>query len=147
MKNAKVVGIVGSRRKKGNTSYVVESILKNIETSDVTCQLIYLGDYDISPCRGCNRCQQTGICILNDDMQKIYPLLLSADVLVLGSPTYFYNVSADVKLFFDRCFALEFFHKDDRSVWISANELLRNKFAVTVAICEQDNEKDMGITA
>jgi len=142
----RILGVIGSRRKNGNTSYIVKSILDHIHENDFQKDLIYLSDYDIRACRGCNACEKTGICTINDDMKHIYPLILKSDIMVLGSPTYFYNVSADVKLFFDRCFALEFFHPDSRSVWMSANEVFKPKYAVTAAICEQKDKDSMGVT-
>lgn len=77
-------------------------------------------------------------------MQKIYPLLLEADALILGSPTYFYDVSAQVKAFIDRCYCFEIFSTDDRSVWMGLNEALGGKYAVVIAVCEQHSEADMG---
>lgn len=80
-------------------------------------------------------------------MQKIYPRLLEADAIILGSPTYFYNVSTDVKAFIDRCYCFEMFSEDDRSVWMGINEVLGGKYAVVIAVCEQHSEEDMGYTA
>lgn len=80
-------------------------------------------------------------------MQKIYPRLLEADAIILGSPTYFYNVTADVKAFIDRCYCFEMFAADDRSVWMGIHEALGGKYAVVIAVCEQFSEEDMGFTA
>ncbi len=80
-------------------------------------------------------------------MQKIYPRILEADAIILGSPTYFYNVTADVKAFIDRCYCFEMFAEDDRSVWMGINEVLGIKYAVVIAVCEQHSEADMGYTA
>lgn len=79
-------------------------------------------------------------------MQKIYPLLLEADGIILGSPAYFYNISADMKAFIDRCYCFEVFAEDDCSCWLGINELLGGKYAVVIAVCEQHDEKDMGFT-
>ncbi|MCJ7690897.1 MAG: flavodoxin family protein [Clostridiaceae bacterium] len=143
----KVLGIVGSRRKNGNTSYLMQQALNAIESKEVETELIFLGDYNIRGCNGCEGCKDTYKCVIKDDMQKIYPLIMSADAIVLGSPTYFYNITSDMKAFIERLYCFQVFADDDRSVWSSVNEALGGKYAVVISICEQNDEKDMGFTA
>ena len=143
----KVLGIVGSKRKKGNTSVLVQRALEAAQKEGMETEIVFLGDYDIKGCTGCEGCQKTYKCIINDDMQKIYPLLLESEAVILGSPTYFYNVTSDIKAFIDRCYCLEAFAEDDRSVWIGLNEALGGKYAAVIAVCEQHSEADMGYTA
>lgn len=143
----KVLGIVGSKRKNGNTAYLVETSLKAVENDEISTEIIYLGDYNIKGCTGCEGCQKSYTCIINDDMQKLYPKILEADALILGSPTYFYNITSDMKAFIERLYAHQVFAQDDRSVWSSITEVLGGKYAVVIAICEQNNEKDMGFTS
>ncbi len=143
----KILGIVGSRRKKGNTSILVQDVLKIAANHGIETEIIFLGDYSLSSCTGCEGCKDTYRCVVQDDMQKIYNLMLESDALVLGSPTYHYNVTAEVKTFIDRCYCFEVFAKDDRSCWVGINEALGCKYAVTVAVCEQFEEKYMGFTA
>lgn len=143
----KILGIVGSKRKKGNTSVLVNRALEKAKEAGAETELIFLGDYAITGCSGCGGCQKTRRCVINDDMQKIYPLLLKADGVILGSPTYYYNVSSDVKAFLDRCYCFEVFAEDDRSIWLSLNEALGIKYAGVIAVCEQHSEEDMGPTA
>lgn len=142
-----ILGLVGSKRKKGNTSVLVNRALEKAREAGAETELIFLGDYAIAGCSGCEKCQKTQRCVVNDDMQKIYPLLLKADGLVLGSPTYFYNVSADVKAFLERCYCFEAFAEDDRSVWLGLNEAIGIKYASVIAVCEQHDVEDMGPTA
>ncbi len=143
----KVLGIVGSRRKNGNTSYLVQEALHTIQSKEVETELIFLGDYNIRGCTGCEGCKDTYKCVIQDDMQKIYPLIMSSDAIILGSPTYFYNITSDMKAFIERLYCFQVFAEDDRSVWSSINEALGGKYAVVIAICEQNDEKDMGFTA
>ncbi len=145
----KILGIVGSQRKKGNTSALVQEALKPFKDkkNPAETELIFLGDYNIKSCTGCEGCKDTLRCVIDDDMQKIYPLITEADALILGSPTYFYNVSADIKAFIDRCYCFVVFHENDRSVWLSVNEALGGKYAAVIAVCEQHQEEDMGYTA
>ena len=143
----KVLGIVGSRRKNGNTAYLVQQALHAIESKEVETELIYLGDYNIRGCIGCEGCRHTYKCVIMDDMQKIYPLIMNSDAIVLGSPTYFYNITSDMKAFIERLYCFQVFAEDDRSVWSSINEALGGKYAVVISICEQNDEKDMGFTS
>lgn len=143
----KILGIVGSRRKNGNTSFLIQRAIETAKEEGIDTEVIFLGDYSIADCTGCEGCKDTYKCVVNDDMQKIYPLLLEADAIILGSPTYFYNVSADVKAFIDRCYCFEMFAADDRSVWMGIHEALGGKYAVVIAVCEQYSEEDMGYTA
>jgi multimeric flavodoxin WrbA len=143
----KVLGVVGSRRKNGNTAYLVQEALNEIQSEEVETEIIYLGDYNIRGCNGCEGCKDTYKCVVKDDMQKIYPLIMNADALILGSPTYFYNITSDMKAFIERLYCFQVFAEDDRSVWSSVNEALGGKYAAVIAICEQNDEKDMGFTA
>ena len=143
----KIIGIVGSQRKKGNTSTLVQQALKPFKEQGAETELIFLGDYEIKSCNGCEGCKKTFKCVIEDDMQKIHPLILDADGVILGSPTYFYNVSADMKAFLDRCYCFEVFDEDDCSVWMGINEVLGRKYAAVIAVCEQYNDEDMGCTA
>ena len=142
----KILGIVGSKRKDGNTSNLVQEALRAAGQKGAETELIFLSDYTIQGCTGCEGCKDTLSCVIDDDMQKIYPLLLEVDGLILGSPTYFYNVTADVKSFIERCYCFEVFAEDDRSCWLSINEALGGKYAVVIAVSEQQNENDMGFT-
>ena len=142
----KVLGIVGSNRKKGNTSTLVQEALKSITREGIETELIFLSDYKISGCCGCEGCKDTFKCVIKDDMQKLYPLLLEADGIILGSPTYFYNITSGMKAFIERCYNFEIFAEDDRSVWLSVNEALGGKYAAVISICEQHDVKDMGFT-
>ncbi len=143
----KVLGIVGSKRKKGNTAHLVQKALDEIKSDTIETELIFLGDYNIGGCTGCEGCKDTYKCVIQDDMQKLYPLIMEADGIIMGSPTYFYNMTSDMKAFIDRLYCYQIFADNDRSVWSSVNEILGGKYAVVIAICEQNDIKDMGFAA
>jgi multimeric flavodoxin WrbA len=70
-------------------------------------ETIDLAGLDIKPCRACESCHRGGGgCVQKDGMQTIYPKLIAADILVLASPIYWFNLSAQIKIFLDRCFAV-----------------------------------------
>jgi len=101
----KIIGFIASPRKEGNTAWTVNKILEAAKERGAETQAWYSGDLDIKPCRGCLGCVQGGSCVVNDDMQKLYTALKQADMLVLGSPVYMGQMSAQAKIFTDRLFA------------------------------------------
>jgi len=62
----------------------------------------------MNPCRGCDTCKEPGSkgCAIDDDMQEIYPKLIGADAWVIASPVYWFTMSAQTKIFMDRCYGL-----------------------------------------
>jgi multimeric flavodoxin WrbA len=102
----KVLGILGSPRKGGNTELLLEEALKGAEAEGAEVERLRITDYNIIPCKECLACYKDGNCIILDDMAKIYPKLLEADILLLASPIFFYGVTAWAKALIDRCQAL-----------------------------------------
>lgn len=142
----KILAINGSGRGKGNTHRLLEAMKDQID-QDVDFELINLKDYEFKGCIGCEGCAKTNKCVIQDDMQDLYPRIEEADGLILGSPTYFYNISASMKAFIERLYPYEVFDPYDRSVWVSATEATGLKYATVVAVCEQETKEDMGFTA
>jgi multimeric flavodoxin WrbA len=102
----KIIGFIASPRKEGNTAWIVNKILEGAKAEGAETQSWYFNDLDIKPCQSCYGCQQGDLrCIIDDDMQKLYDALEHADALVLGSPTYMGQMSAQAKIFTDRLFA------------------------------------------
>ena len=102
----KIVGYIGSSRKSGNTAWAVNKILEGAKEQGAETQSWYFNDLSIKPCQSCYGCKQGDLrCVINDDMQKLYGALEHADALVLGSPIYMGQMSAQTKLFTDRLFA------------------------------------------
>jgi multimeric flavodoxin WrbA len=102
----KVVGICGSPR-KGNTEWMLRKLLEGAAREGTDSELILLREKDIRTCDGCLSCeaggkQQKGKCRIQDDMQEIYPKLVEADGLALGTPVYFEMLSGLLKNFIDR---------------------------------------------
>jgi multimeric flavodoxin WrbA len=103
----KIIGFTASPRKEGNTAWIINKILEGARERGAETQSWYFSDLDIKPCRGCNGCKKGDRgCILNDDMQKLYDAITQADALVLGSPVYMGQMSAQAKIFTDRLYAL-----------------------------------------
>src|SRR5512136_2033944 len=100
-----VVGIVASPRKLMNTDAIVQRILDGCRESGVSVAKIYLNDLDIRACQAC-KIQDGSGCVYQDDMEKIYEVLETADGLILGTPVYYNTVSSQMKLMIDRCYCL-----------------------------------------
>lgn len=65
-------------------------------------KLIRISDYTLQPCNGCRTSYSTKKCVINDDGKKLYQEIIEADGVVLGSPSYFQGVTAQMKVFIDR---------------------------------------------
>ncbi len=102
----KILMLSGSPRKKGNTERILARIKSQLERNDQQVDLVRLARQSIRGCQGCGGCEKNGNCVIDDDMQDLYPLITAADVVVLSSPIYFYGLSGQAKLFIDRCQAL-----------------------------------------
>ena len=103
-----VLGLQGSPRKKGNSATLAERIIKGAEAAGASVERIYLHGQNISPCHACYGCRKENAkgCVIDDDMQPIYKKLVASYAWVIASPVYWFTMSAQTKLFLDRCFAL-----------------------------------------
>lgn len=137
----KVVVFMGSARKGKNTDFVVDKLIEGIISPEISAEKICLVDYHINYCRGCYGCSKTGKCVLKDDMESIYAKIEEADGFVFASPSYNYNVTANMKALLDR-FNCYFDYND--SGWTSRLE--RNKMGIVVGLCGGPDEQSMGFT-
>lgn len=98
-----VLGIVGSPRKGSNTDILVETILEGAQNAGHMVSKVHLYDHDLGPCIDCRGCKKDAlVCIVDDGMQEIYGLLDAADVIVFGTPVYWYGPSGPMKMLIDR---------------------------------------------
>ena len=114
MKTNHVLVILGSPRKKGNSAILAQQISQGAISEKAEVETIYLHGKNIAPCKACMTCQKKGSkgCSIDDDMQEIYAKLIKADAWVIASPVYWFTMSAQTKIFMDRCFALPAYHHD-----------------------------------
>ena len=142
----RVVGIGGSPRKGGNSDVLLTHVIKGIAQRDLDTTAIHLRDYRYRSCIGCERCRKDKICTgQRDEMSLLYPALYMAKGLVLVSPTHHYNVTAWMKAFIDRLYCFYDFENSVPRGW-SSRLAGQGRKAVLVAVCEQENKKDMGFT-
>ena len=140
----KILSINGSRRKKGNTESLIQSILTPAQKGGAQIESIFLGDYQIGACTGCEGCASSWECIIRDDFAQVIKKLDEADGIVLASPTYWYSVTSDMKRFIDRCYSLVQFPVN-RKNWIGKYQGA-GKTCITAAVCEQTEASAMGNT-
>ena len=114
MEPKKILVLLGSPRKKGNSTTLANQIVAGAESAGATAEKIFLHGKEISPCQACYACQRPDSkgCAIDDEMQPIYGKLIEADGWVIASPVYWFSMSAQTKLFLDRCFALPAYKKD-----------------------------------
>ena len=104
-KNMKVVLFNGSPRKNGNTFHALQVVMKELTSNEVDCEYIWIGKEKIQGCKACYQCarNKNKKCSITTDMINTYlENVLNADGVIIGSPTYFANVSSPVKAFIDR---------------------------------------------
>lgn len=102
----KILGIVCSPRGGGNTEILVRKALESAEKEGTEVELWGIAGKEVKPCDHCLSCSKTSECHIKDDMQDVYPKMTNADGIIIGSPIYFWSVSAQAKLVMDRTYAL-----------------------------------------
>ena len=140
----KILAIIGSRRKNGNTSCLIQSLLAPAGKGGAQTETIFLGDYNFGGCTGCEGCRSSWECVIKDDFAQVVQKLDDAEGIILASPTYWYSVTSDMKRFIDRCYSLIQFPVN-RKEWIGKYQGT-GKTCITAAICEQSEVSAMGNT-
>lgn len=107
--NKKIVILNGSPREKGNTAALVNAFSKGAEEAGNIVRIFRLGKMEIHGCKGCfgGKNEEEYPCVQKDDMQQIYQPVKEADVVVMASPLYYWNMSGQLRTAVDRLFALE----------------------------------------
>jgi multimeric flavodoxin WrbA len=102
----KVIAINGSPRKNGNTAQAIQIVFEELEAEGIETELIQLADKQINHCKECYKCAKNKDYRCggtpNDDLNEILGKMLEADGIILGSPTFFANVSSSMKALIDR---------------------------------------------
>jgi len=124
----KIVAIQSSPKKKNsNTLKLIESALEGAREAGAETELIDLTKHKINFCKGCVTCYKEGACHQKDDYNSIKEKILAADGVILSSPNYIDNVSAQLKVFMDR--SANFVHE----------QLLDGKYGLAITTSGSDN--------
>ncbi len=102
----KILAIVGSPRPGGNTSYLVDVALQEAARHGLETEKIVLSKYKVNPCQGHDNCTSYKSCKQEDDVPWMLEKFCTADGILLGSPVYYYNMTAQMKAFIDRNYFL-----------------------------------------
>lgn len=105
----KVLILHGSPREKGNSAILADHITTGAQEAGAVVERISLDKLNIKPCKACYKCMKKGAsgCVQKDDMQSVYPKLISSPAWVFATPIYWFNMTAQTKLMLDRSLALK----------------------------------------
>jgi len=98
----RILAVVGSPRRNGNTHILVSKIAEGARAKAAIVDELFLGELNIKECDGCHVCWEGKDCSKNDDMLAIYPKIIQSDVIIFGTPVYWYGPTALMKAFIDR---------------------------------------------
>ncbi len=118
--HTRILGIVGSPRRGGNTEILVDEILAGAAEAGADIEKIILNELNILPCQACDACKDGGECVQEDDMSELLEQMERCRIWVLGTPVYWWGPSAQLKVFIDR--------------WYGANQALFKGRTIIVTI-------------
>ena len=102
----KVLVLTGSPRQLGNSALLADAFIQGVKAAGHTAQVFETAFHPVLPCKACDKCWTTGKpCVFKDDFEKLAPMLEEADVLVLCTPLYWFNMTAQLKAAVDKLYA------------------------------------------
>jgi len=128
----RILGVIGSPRKRGNTHILVSRILDGAKDGGAHTETLFLKDLQIRECDGCHSCWKGRKCSKKDDMNDLYPRIIESDIIIFGTPVYWYGPTALMKCFIDRF--VYFNCPENRSK-------IEDKAAVLAVPFEEDNPR------
>lgn len=102
----KVVAFNGSARKDGNTAILLNTVLEEMRVRNITTELVQLSGQNLRGCIACYECfkrKDRKCAVTSDPMNEYIAKMIDADGILLGSPTYFADTSANMKALIERC--------------------------------------------
>lgn len=102
----KILAVTGSPRNGGNTETLVKEIITAAVNNGAEVNYYDLSKLNISDCKACMHCKSNDGCAVKDDMLPLLDEILACDAVIIGSPVYMWQMSAQTKLFVDRLYAL-----------------------------------------
>jgi len=106
-KKVRVLGIVGSPRRGGNTETLVDEVLLGAEEAGGKTEKAILNEVEVNPCQACDKCYKDGGCVHDDDLEAIIKTMKESEIWVLGTPVYWWGPTAQMKAFIDRWYGIE----------------------------------------
>ena len=97
---------MGSPRVGGNSDILLDKALAGAKEAGAEVEKIILDKKKIAGCKDCKKCNETGLCVIKDDMQEIQKKILAADAIIHSGPVYFWSMTGQMKTYLDRWTAL-----------------------------------------
>lgn len=132
-----ILGISSSPRYGGNTDVLLDAALAGARSSGASTEKIILNCLDFKPCQECGGCDDTGVCVIPDDMRMVYKKVSNADGIIMASPVFFGSLTAQAKAMIDRfecawiakyILKKRFSRKDRKGVFLCASACNKRKF-------------------
>jgi len=101
----KVVAFNGSARRDGNTALLIRAVFGELEKAGIATELVQLANRPVRGCTACMQCweRKDGKCVIGGDIvNQALEQMVAADGIILGSPTYFADVTSEMKALIDR---------------------------------------------
>ncbi|MBF0566675.1 MAG: flavodoxin family protein [Nitrospirae bacterium] len=102
----KVAAFLGSPRVGGNSEILLKEAIRAVEDAGHKVTLMRPHAMDISPCNNCGGCEETGKCVIEDDMGLVYEAIYESDRFIVASPIFFFGLPSQIKALIDRCQAI-----------------------------------------
>ncbi len=102
----KVIAFLGSPRVDGNSELLLKEALKAVEEGGHELTLFRPGEMNIAPCTNCGGCDETGECVIEDEMADVYGAIREGERFVISSPIFFFGLPAQIMALIDRCQSL-----------------------------------------
>lgn len=141
-----IVTLLGSPRPKGNSTTIANAFIKTAEKLNADVQTFALNKLSYKACQACETCKtKLDHCVLKDDLTQVLEAVQQADILVLASPVYFADISAQLKTFIDRCFSFLSYPEVNEDAtrmepYPDGNRLAPNKQVVLILTQNQPDE-------
>jgi len=129
---ARILAVVGSPRRGGNTDLLVSRIAEGAQAAGARVDVVRLGELQIRECDGCHACWKGQSCSKKDDMLALYPKIAASEVVVFGTPVYWYGPTALMKAFIDR---FVYFNGETN------RPMIRGKRAAVAIVLEETQEQ------
>jgi len=136
-----VLGIAGSARRQGNTDLLLDQFLTGAEDGGADVDKVILSRCRIAHCLACELCFETGFCAIEDEFQRIEAKILTADVIALAAPVYFWNLPGHAKILVDRSesqWARKYVREEPLAVTPAGHRRRRGVFIATAGQPEAD---------
>jgi multimeric flavodoxin WrbA len=129
-----ILAVSGSPRKNANTEILINAALEPLEEEGSKIYKFFLSEKTVAPCIACDVCEDDGVCVIKDDMQELLETLVLCDAVIVGSPVYNRNITAQLLALFNR------------SHYIIHRHLFKNKICFGGAIAVGGSPNSQGIT-